>query len=158
ADWLVNVGASTTKGQLSVKAAQHTVDTVNASLVQRWIYADNVKDQKKQTNAHTTQYFAFNTPVDQAADSQCGRVVYSGIHVSSGDTSGVDFPSGCKTTSLSPQEKALEFMLFDITSRVCDDKQPPPPPKCSPRTCTQANANCGPVGDGCGGILDCGTC
>jgi hypothetical protein len=30
---------------------------------------------------------------------------------------------------------------------------------CSPRTCQQANATCGPVGDGCGGLTpNCGTC
>ena len=27
-----------------------------------------------------------------------------------------------------------------------------------PMTCTQAGANCGPVADGCGGIIQCGTC
>jgi len=30
---------------------------------------------------------------------------------------------------------------------------------CVPRTCESAGVNCGPIGDGCGGlILDCGTC
>jgi hypothetical protein len=29
---------------------------------------------------------------------------------------------------------------------------------CVPRTCAQANAQCGAVADGCGGLLDCGTC
>jgi hypothetical protein len=29
---------------------------------------------------------------------------------------------------------------------------------CTPRTCSQQNANCGPVADGCGGLLDCGVC
>ncbi len=30
---------------------------------------------------------------------------------------------------------------------------------CTPKTCTQAGANCGPVGDGCGGLIaSCGTC
>ena len=29
---------------------------------------------------------------------------------------------------------------------------------CTPRTCAQAGANCGPVADGCGGLLACGVC
>lgn len=29
---------------------------------------------------------------------------------------------------------------------------------CVPRSCAQVNANCGPVSDGCAGILNCGTC
>jgi hypothetical protein len=158
ADWLVNVGGSTTKGDLSVKGAQHTIDSVDTSLVQRWIYADNVKDKDKKT-VSAVQYFAFNTPIDAASsDMQCGRVVLSDIHVSSGDKVNTSFPNGCVTSDLSPQEKALEFMLFDITSRVCDDKMPPEPPKCSARTCQDAGASCGPVGDGCGKVLDCGTC
>ena len=31
-------------------------------------------------------------------------------------------------------------------------------PGCGLRTCASAGANCGPVGDGCGGLLDCGAC
>ena len=29
---------------------------------------------------------------------------------------------------------------------------------CQPRTCASVGANCGPVGDGCGALLQCGTC
>jgi len=129
AEWLVNVSASTTKGQLFVREAQHTVDAVNTSVAQRWIYADNVKDINGASVSKSVQYFTFNTPIGTPADNQCGRLVYSDIHVASGDTIGAPFPSGCATMNLTPQEKALEFMFFDLTSRVCDDTKPPPPPK-----------------------------
>ncbi|MGZ3420153.1 MAG: carboxypeptidase-like regulatory domain-containing protein [Polyangiales bacterium] len=158
ADWLVNVGASTVKGDLQIKAAQHTVDAVNASTSTRWIYANGVKDLTGATIKTSVQYYTFNTPVGVPVDSQCGRVVFSDIHVSSADKINRPFPTGCVTTDLSPQEKALEFMLFDLTSRVCDDKTPPPPPKCTPLTCTDLGLSCGPGADGCGKILDCGTC
>jgi hypothetical protein len=158
ADWLLNVGASTVKGDLQIRAAQHTVDAVNATTSTRWIYANGVKDMSGATIKTSVQYYTFNTPVGVPVDSQCGRVVFRDIHVSSADQINRPFPTGCTTTTLSPQEKALEFMLFDLTSRVCDDKTPPPPPKCTPLTCTDLGLSCGPAADGCGKLLDCGTC
>jgi hypothetical protein len=121
ADWLVNVGGSPMLGKIAIKAAQHTVDATHNPPAQRWIYLDNPV---------STQYLSFNTPIGTQAADQCGRVVLSDIHVSSGDTSAPSkpFPSGCTTTDLSPQEKALEFMLFDLSACVQDDKVAPGPP------------------------------
>jgi hypothetical protein len=31
-------------------------------------------------------------------------------------------------------------------------------PPCVPTTCQKLDAQCGPIADGCGGMLDCGTC
>ncbi|HKQ69163.1 MAG TPA: carboxypeptidase-like regulatory domain-containing protein [Polyangiaceae bacterium] len=118
ADWLVNVQGSTTRGQLVIREAQHTIDAVNPG-AQRWIYGENPK---------SIQYLTLNTPMGAKPEDQCGRIVLSDIHVSSGDRINAPFPSGCTTTDLSPQEKALEFMLFDLTSCVRDDMAPPIPP------------------------------
>jgi hypothetical protein len=30
--------------------------------------------------------------------------------------------------------------------------------QCVPKTCTELSANCGPMGDGCGGVIQCGNC
>ena len=132
AEWLFNTGGSTMLGDLVVKAAQHSINKANTSLVQRWIYADNVKDVDDVVWPNTMQYFTFNTPLQVPEDTQCGRVVYSDIHVSSGDGTGQPFPNGCVTTTLSPQERALEFMFFDIASCIRSDMKPPvlptPPP------------------------------
>jgi hypothetical protein len=120
ADWLVNVGASSSPGTLSIHEGQHTIDAVNPSLSQRWIYGDSPQ---------SVQYLTFNTPLDAEAEEQCGRMVLSDIHVSSGDQVGTSFPGGCVTTDLSPQEKALEFMLFDLSSCIQPDDEVPTPPQ-----------------------------
>ena len=82
----------------------------------------------------------FNVPVGAAPASQCGRIVYSDFHVSASALGGggTTFPTGCNGGDLSAQEKALEFMLFDLTSCITPDYvPPPPPPKYSPATATR---------------------
>ena len=46
------------------------------------------------------------------------------------------------------------------SSGVCVDVPPnaPPPPACTPATCQSLGNECGQWGDGCGGILSCGSC
>jgi hypothetical protein len=79
-------------------------------------------------------YFSFDTPVNAppapggGAPKYCGRAVFSDLHVA-GDPSTQDTgsaPDGCGNTALSPQEKALEFILFDLSSCVISDQVPPP--------------------------------
>ncbi|MCC6553308.1 MAG: carboxypeptidase regulatory-like domain-containing protein [Polyangiaceae bacterium] len=121
ADWLVNVQASTTLGELVIVQPQDTVASINSATTRRWIYS-------QAPISEGIQYFSFNTPVGVPDDQQCGRMVYSDIHVSSGDLVGPAFPSECQTQDLSPQEKALLFMLFDLSACIIPDDDPPEPP------------------------------
>ena len=114
ATWLLNVGASTPPGgTLLVNGAKRTLTGVNAP-TQRWIY---------NTEQQTVQYFSFTTPYGSGS---CGKVVFSDLHVTSGsggmmnDSSSptLPFPTGCRTVDLSAQEKALEFMLFDLSGCI----------------------------------------
>ena len=68
------------------------------------------------------QMFQFTTPVDTTPEVRCGKVAFTDMHVSGDSTStiAVPFPGGCATTELTPQEKALAFMLFDLGSCLGD--------------------------------------
>jgi hypothetical protein len=130
ADWLFNVGASTKLGELALWDAENTVDAVVAPTARQWIHGFNAAK-----NRQMVQHFSFNTPVEApTAEQQCGRVVMTDVHTSAGppgtssDSGKQPFPSGCVTTELTAQEKALEFMLFDVSSCVSPDDKPPPIP------------------------------
>ena len=120
AQWLLAVGASSTLGRIAITAAQHTISAVNTAMADRWIYKDNTANGQP-----SVQYLSFTTPLEQPADMRCGRVVFSDIHVASGDDSDASlaYPSGGCTTNvdhMTPQEKVLAFMIFDIGSCIED--------------------------------------
>jgi hypothetical protein len=154
--WLSDTGAlgqnGVAAGELSIYQPRFnaTVTPSNAPS-QPWITADSTSGA-----SGSTMYFSFDTPIDPAASADggagdyCGRAVFSDLHVS-GDPSesdsenvfgGQPAPAGCSATDLSPQEKALEFMLFDLSSCVLPDTvavpvdaglPPPPTPPATPK-------------------------
>ncbi|MGO9838217.1 MAG: hypothetical protein ACLP1X_28895 [Polyangiaceae bacterium] len=118
--WLGNVGALTS-GELSIVDAFHNVDVGAANTYsETWVSADN-----HSSAPGGSEYFSFDTPVGSDV-GKCGRVVYSDLHVSGGPGSGLNpdypgsttgggiVPNGCSTHPLTPQEQAIEFMMFDI--------------------------------------------
>jgi hypothetical protein len=126
AQWLVNVNASTTLGQLGLFEARHDLNSAPDPPSTTWMTVNDMPTVDPKATMHIT----FNTPTDVAEAAQCGRVVYSDFHVSAAAKTMGDnpFPASCRTGDLSAQEKALEFMLFDLSSCIQSDKAPPTPP------------------------------
>ena len=127
-DWLSNVGALTGPN-LVVHESRNDVGAVNPSGT-RWIYGTVPLNT---VNPIGTEHLTFNTPInppplpDGDAGVQCGRVVFSDFHVTAAgrhQSSNV-FPTDCVAGPMSAQEKALVFMLFDVSSCVQSDQTPP---------------------------------
>jgi hypothetical protein len=142
AQWMLNNGGSTTLGTFNIAESRHDVDMVDQQptsdpVSTRWVYTNPTNPTSG--NPKLVEYYSFNTPVyeggvpDAGADggpvNQCGKVVFSDLHVASGNNPGGTFPANCtQTGGLTAQEKALEFLLFDLSSCIQNDNQPPPPP------------------------------
>lgn len=150
ARWLEHVGASSTLGKIPLTDVRYKVEEVNAATSTRWIYT-NASGNIFSAIPKSVQHYTFDTPLSAPAEDRCGRVLFSNFHVS-GSSSGF-FPSACSNTAPTPQEMALQFMMFDLASCAL-----PEAPSCTPLTCGDYGYDCGPAGDGCGGILDCGVC
>jgi len=149
--WLSAVKALGTGGvkatEVAINSPSFDPNVTSANTVsQPWATYDTTA---KTDDGYPTAYFSFNTPVgavappDGGAAPYCGRVVFSGLHVGAAandTTGGTKMPSSSDCSpgpgDLSPQEKILEFMLFDLSSCVTPDtapptipiKPPPPPP------------------------------
>jgi hypothetical protein len=147
AQWLQYVGASTTQGQIPLHVLRDDVNGVVAPSSE-WITIANPK---------VTMHYTFDTPVGATPANQCGRVLYDDFHVEDTENNPTDgsvvFPDECDSGAMTPQEKLLEFMIFDLSSCVSSNT-----PTCTPKTCAELGINCGPAGDGCGGTLACGVC
>jgi hypothetical protein len=113
-------------GTLRIQAARHNADVgVTNPASQAWIVAGPTSRAPG-----ATEYFSANTPFDAEPGNQCGQVVYTDMHVgaASGDDPSLPVPVGCADVDLSPQEKAMEFLLFNLSSCVTPPGQTPAPP------------------------------
>ncbi len=149
AQWLHGLYPTTTLGQIQLADLRHDFDGVIAPST-LWISLTD------PTYGKVPMHYTFNTPVGAPAAQQCGRVLFDDFHVESSEsfpTEGTIFPQECLGGPMTQQEKMLEFMLFDLGSCVTPDH-----PTCTPKTCAAQNIACGPAGDGCGNVIQCGTC
>jgi hypothetical protein len=160
--WLEVIGVSVPSSKtVALDPVYHNSDGV-VPPTQQWLY----------WGASTPIQFTFNTPVGAASSAQCGRVVFNDWHADNlgfpGNypncpftyptakpylSHGLTFPAECDSNPMTPQEAVLEFMLFDLTACV-----QPYMPLCTPTTCAAQNISCGVAGDGCGNLLQCGSC
>jgi hypothetical protein len=121
AQWLQIVGATAPMpGQISIASPRQDVQSVMAP-ARQWI----TSEVATVPPPHRVQHFTFNTPVGTPEDKQCGRVLFSDFHVSDLGNVSLPFPTECNDMPLTPQEKALEFMIFDLSSCVQPDSIPP---------------------------------
>ncbi|HXN31787.1 MAG TPA: hypothetical protein VN894_08000, partial [Polyangiaceae bacterium] len=135
--WLTNVNAlASVPPELPIQVSRHNADVSAANTPSTaWIVADPLAP-----SPGATQYFSWDMPVPNPTQQPCGRVVYSDLHVGAASAdygqgagtqnvpAGAITPSGCANNSLSPQEKALEFMLFDLSSCLTPVSQKPQAP------------------------------
>jgi hypothetical protein len=102
ADALLAAEPGAARGKVAVSDPRNTVQAVVAPAV-RLLYAEAPA---------TTQAFSVDLP-SGGAKPTCGRVTETELLTASGD--GVaDFPTGCSSTTLSAQERALAYLIFDL--------------------------------------------
>ncbi len=132
--WLANVGAWSDAG-VPVEGARHNalVGPANPAS-QAWVAAGPDTDfqfaDASLPGEGQTLYFSFATPLDAPPANQCGQVIFSDLHISAAATDDPTrpVPAECAQVDLSPQEKILEFMLFDLSSCVTPTALPPQAP------------------------------
>ena len=146
--WLQGVGALAANGTpptISLVDVATSVSTVNTTPPQnttRWIYDPPGTGDAAGPNV---KYMSFGTPIGgttvvadagETGPQYCGKAVFTDLHTSGELLSSVtDIPAGCNANAgkLSAQQKALEFLFFDLSACVSNDKIPPPPPPNPPQ-------------------------
>jgi hypothetical protein len=126
AEWLYAVGGSTSEGQFLIDQARYNVTAANPPSTQ-WV--DNPNTGETSIPGAALLHYTFDTPVGLPEAKQCGKVLFSDFHVVASTSPGAPFPTECTTAPLTPQELALEFMLFDLSACIQQDTQAPEPPQ-----------------------------
>lgn len=112
AQWLQSVGATTTQGQIPLQLIRHDFDGVIPPS-QSWLGVNDANF------GNISVQYSFGTPVGTTPPNQCGRVEYMDYHVENfGSTTSLVFPAECPAGAMTPQEKMLEYLVFDLTKNV----------------------------------------
>jgi hypothetical protein len=116
--WMTAVGATNGASQFTVNPWREDTSSVT-SASRLFVTYDGDDGTTKGYPAD----FTFDTPLGGTA---LGRVMFTDMHLANGTPSGT-FPGNCPTqgTTLSNQEAAAEYLLFDLGN--CESGQPVPP-------------------------------
>ena len=123
AKWLTRVGAISREGDNTVEVLDPRFD-VNFTVPpgERLIYTESPR---------SVQELTFDTPIGAAPRDQCGRVAFTDFHVTGASCTpdGMLFPLECEAAKarMTPQERVMEFMLFDLASCLQGNGEAPPP-------------------------------
>lgn len=145
--WLQNNGAAS-GGTISLSQSRNDVGVVNPGST-AWMKGDGNGGAGYNWTPHMTFTMPFNPPnePDGGPGPTCGRVVFSDFHVTTSATNGgTTFPSACRGGAYTAQEKALVFMVFDLSSCVQDDSKPP-------MVCVGVGSACNSGADCCSGLV-----
>jgi len=107
------IHATTTLGQMPIKTLRHDLNGVIAP-TRSWLTLNT----GTSTDPNPVMQFVFDTPIAPVGKTinQCGRVLFNEYHVEDGGSSPAKFfPAECGTGDMTPQEKLLEYMLFELT-------------------------------------------
>jgi hypothetical protein len=142
--WLGNVGALNGTNTIALTNFAASLGTVNTATTQRWIYDPNSANVPEAgTVSSETKYMSFLTPIGGTtipADGgsgesvvYCGKAVFTDLHTSSGLlATAMNVPGDCKKAALTAQQKALEYLFFDLAACVAPQDKPAPMPPPNP--------------------------
>ncbi|MET0595984.1 MAG: hypothetical protein ABW133_25005 [Polyangiaceae bacterium] len=124
--WLGAVNALTRPSppQMSIRGAYSDLrETVNGA--ELWLTS---------FSPPTTQLVSMPAPWLAPGGQNCGRITFADFHAATTSSQGTTFPSECDADlTLSPEEKAIEYMLFDLGSCASTANPPPSVPPLPPR-------------------------
>jgi hypothetical protein len=110
--------------EVEISTLRFNVDEVHAP-AQIWLTFPSQSSQTYNVaynSGSPIMQFSFNTPWGASAANQFGRVLYNEYHVENvSETGSPIFPNECPTLSGAsqvPQEKMLEFAIFDLSAAV----------------------------------------
>jgi hypothetical protein len=111
--WLQNLTPPILPGQMELNTLRVDTNGVIAP-TQSWLTLNS----GLAGNPNPVMQFVFDTPIATSGQTlnQCGRVLFNEYHVENGSSSASRlFPTECTTGAMNPQEKLLEYMLFELT-------------------------------------------
>jgi hypothetical protein len=102
------INASVAPDEMQIYTLKKDTNGVIAP-TQSWLTLNDPAD------GNPVMQFVFNTPIGSTGN-QCGRVLFNEYHVENASSTGTTFPAECSASTMTPQEKLLEYSLFELTA------------------------------------------